>query len=206
MTTGGMLRAKLPRGSPRRDFMYSSAEPTLVCRVVSPRVLCRTVVSDSDGRKRKRRYQSLGRWEDTAQDLEVWKQQLNGFLDFCSHPCDARPPIHDLQTRCFSFRTVSFRGMFGCRGCHSFRVAAVELTFVVVSVVVVVVDVPDVEVALVVVSVVVNALDLQAAVENAKTSPTWDTSTGQLRSCQDQRANAKGMGRSMRLTMRTRNK
>jgi len=25
------------------------------------------------------RYQKLGRWEDTAQDLEVWKQQLNGF-------------------------------------------------------------------------------------------------------------------------------
>ena len=30
------------------------------------------------------RYQRLGRWEDTAQDFEVWKQQLNGFLDFCS--------------------------------------------------------------------------------------------------------------------------
>ena len=54
MTTGGMLHAKLPRGSPLRDLMYSSAEPTLVCRVVSPRVLYRTVVSDSDGRKRKR--------------------------------------------------------------------------------------------------------------------------------------------------------
>ena len=51
MTTGGKLHAKLPRGSPLRDFMYSSAEPTLVCRVVSPRVLYRTVVSDSDGRK-----------------------------------------------------------------------------------------------------------------------------------------------------------
>ena len=51
MTTGGMLHAKLPRGSPRRDLMYSSAEPTLFCRVVSPRVLYRTVVSDSDGRK-----------------------------------------------------------------------------------------------------------------------------------------------------------
>ena len=42
MTTGGMLHAKLPRGSPLRDLMYSSAEPTLVCRVVSPRVLYRT--------------------------------------------------------------------------------------------------------------------------------------------------------------------
>ena len=30
------------------------------------------------------RYQILGRGEDTAQDFEVWKQQLNGFLDFCS--------------------------------------------------------------------------------------------------------------------------
>ena len=30
------------------------------------------------------RYQRLGRWEDTAQDFVVWKQQLNGFLDFCS--------------------------------------------------------------------------------------------------------------------------
>ena len=30
------------------------------------------------------RYQKLGRWENTAQDFEVWKQQLNGFLDFCS--------------------------------------------------------------------------------------------------------------------------
>ena len=36
MTTGGMLHAKFPRGSPLKDFMYSSAEPTLVCRVVSP--------------------------------------------------------------------------------------------------------------------------------------------------------------------------
>ena len=51
MITGGMLHAKLPRGSPLRNLMYSSAEPTLVCRVVSPRVLYRTVVSDSDGRK-----------------------------------------------------------------------------------------------------------------------------------------------------------
>ena len=30
------------------------------------------------------RYQKLGRWEDIAQDFEVRKQQLNGFLDFCS--------------------------------------------------------------------------------------------------------------------------
>ena len=51
MPTGGMLHAKLPRGPPLRDFMYSSAVPTLVCRVVSPRVLYRIVVSDSDGRK-----------------------------------------------------------------------------------------------------------------------------------------------------------
>ena len=29
MTIGGMLHAKLPRGSPLRDFMYSSAEPHL---------------------------------------------------------------------------------------------------------------------------------------------------------------------------------
>ena len=48
MTIGGMLHAKLPRGSPLKNFMYSSAEPTLVCRVVSPRVLYRTVVFDSD--------------------------------------------------------------------------------------------------------------------------------------------------------------
>ena len=27
MTTGGMLHAKFPRGSPLKDFMYSSAEP-----------------------------------------------------------------------------------------------------------------------------------------------------------------------------------
>ena len=51
MTTGGMLHAKFPRGSPLKNFMYSSAEPTLVCTVVSPRVIYRTVVSDSDGRK-----------------------------------------------------------------------------------------------------------------------------------------------------------
>ena len=43
MTTGGMLHAKLPHGSPLREFIYSFAEPTLICRVVS--------VSDSDGRK-----------------------------------------------------------------------------------------------------------------------------------------------------------
>ena len=29
MTSGGRLHAKLPRGSPLKDFMYSSAEPTL---------------------------------------------------------------------------------------------------------------------------------------------------------------------------------
>ena len=51
MTIGGMLHAKFPHGSPLRDFMCSSAEPTLVCRVVSPRVLHSTVISDSDGRK-----------------------------------------------------------------------------------------------------------------------------------------------------------
>ena len=51
MTTGVRLHAKFPRGSPLKDFMYSSAEPTLVSRVVSPRVLYRTVVSDSDGRR-----------------------------------------------------------------------------------------------------------------------------------------------------------
>ena len=51
MTIGGMLHAKFPRGSPLKNFLYSSAEPTLVCRVVSPRVLYRTVVIDSDGRK-----------------------------------------------------------------------------------------------------------------------------------------------------------
>ena len=107
--------------------------------------------------------------------------------------------------------------MFGCRGCHSVRVAAVDLTFVVVVIVIVivvvvvvvvgvvgVVDVHDVKVAVVVVSVVVDILDPQAAVmvESAKISPSWDTSTGQLRRCQDRRANWKGMGRSMRLTMR----
>lgn len=91
--------------------------------------------------------------------------------------------------------------MFGCRGCHSVRVAAVDLTFVVVSIVIVVVgvvDVHDVKVAVVVVSVVVDVLDPQAAVmvESAKSSPSWDTSTGQLRRCQDRRANWKGMGRS----------
>ena len=51
MITGGMLQAKFLRGSPVQDFTYSSAEPTLVCRVLSPRVLYRTVVSDSDGEK-----------------------------------------------------------------------------------------------------------------------------------------------------------
>ena len=125
--------------------------------------------------------------------------------------------------------------MFGCRGCHSVRVAAVELTLVVVSVVVVVVvvvvvavvvvvvvgggggvvgvgvvvaDVPDVDLAVVVVSVVFDVLDLQAAVivESAKNSPSWDTSTGQLRRCQERRVNCKGMGWSRRLTVRTRNK
>ena len=30
------------------------------------------------------RYQKMGRWEDTAQDFEVWKQQLSGCLHFCS--------------------------------------------------------------------------------------------------------------------------
>ena len=51
--TDGMLQVKFPRGFPLRDFMYSSAEPTLVCRVLSPRVFYRIVVSDSDARKWK---------------------------------------------------------------------------------------------------------------------------------------------------------
>ena len=49
MMNGG----KLPPRSPLRDFMYSSAEPTLVWKFLSPRVLYRTVVSDSDGRKKE---------------------------------------------------------------------------------------------------------------------------------------------------------
>ena len=60
MTTGGMLHAKLPRGSPLKDLMYSSAEPTLVCRVVSPRVLYRNVVSDSERAKVKSASNRLG--------------------------------------------------------------------------------------------------------------------------------------------------
>lgn len=81
----------------------------------------------------------------------------------------------------FSFRTLCFRVFFGCRGCQSVRVPALELTPVVVSVVVVVVvDVADVEVPVVVVSVVVDLLDLQAAViaQNTTSSPSWDTSVG----------------------------
>ena len=69
MKTGGMLHAKLPRGSPLRDLMYSSAEPTLVCRVVSPRVLYRTVVSDSDGRKWKWKKQ---KWRHFFKYLCFW--------------------------------------------------------------------------------------------------------------------------------------
>ena len=42
MIRGDMLQANLPCGSPLKVFMYSSAEPTLVCRVLSPRVLCLT--------------------------------------------------------------------------------------------------------------------------------------------------------------------
>ena len=52
MINGGVLEVKFRRGSPLRDFMYSFAATTLVCKVWSPRVLYRTVVSDSDGRKR----------------------------------------------------------------------------------------------------------------------------------------------------------
>ena len=50
MITGGMSQAKFPRGSFLRNPMYTFAEPTLVCRVLSPRVPYRTVVSDLDGR------------------------------------------------------------------------------------------------------------------------------------------------------------
>ena len=33
---GGMLQVKFPRGAPLQDSMYGSAEPTLVCKVLSP--------------------------------------------------------------------------------------------------------------------------------------------------------------------------
>ena len=36
VTIGGMLQVKFPRGSPLQDSMYGSAEPTLVCKVLSP--------------------------------------------------------------------------------------------------------------------------------------------------------------------------
>ena len=36
MITGGMLLAKFPCGSLLGDFMYSSAGPTLVSKVLSP--------------------------------------------------------------------------------------------------------------------------------------------------------------------------
>ena len=36
MIAGGMLRVKFPRGLPLKNCMYSSAEPTLVCKVLSP--------------------------------------------------------------------------------------------------------------------------------------------------------------------------
>ena len=45
----GMLHVKFPRGSPLRNSICRSAEPTLVCRALSPRVLYRTVVSEADG-------------------------------------------------------------------------------------------------------------------------------------------------------------
>ena len=47
MITGGMLRVKFSRGLPLRHGMYSSAEPTLVCKVLSPS-LTPTGESESD--------------------------------------------------------------------------------------------------------------------------------------------------------------
>ena len=53
MMTGGMLQGKFPLGSSLGNYMCSFAEPTLVCKVLSPCVLYRTVVSESDGRRKK---------------------------------------------------------------------------------------------------------------------------------------------------------
>ena len=53
MRPGSILQVKFPRGSPLEDFLHNSAEPTLVCKILSPRVFFRTVISDSDGRKWK---------------------------------------------------------------------------------------------------------------------------------------------------------
>lgn len=38
MMNGGMLQGKLCPGSPLKNFTYNSAEPTLVCKVLSPLV------------------------------------------------------------------------------------------------------------------------------------------------------------------------
>ena len=55
---GGMMQVKFPCGSHLKDLTYSPAEPTLVCRVLSPRDRERTVLCDSDGQKWKVRIHS----------------------------------------------------------------------------------------------------------------------------------------------------
>ena len=46
MMNGGMLHGKFFPGSPVRKFTYSSAQPALVCKLLSPRVLYRTIMFD----------------------------------------------------------------------------------------------------------------------------------------------------------------
>ena len=48
-----MLQVQLPPGSLLEDFTYSSAEPALVCKVLSPSVFQTTVVSNSAKAKAK---------------------------------------------------------------------------------------------------------------------------------------------------------
>ena len=46
MMNGGMLQGKFFPGSPVRKFTYRSAQPALVCKLLSPRVLYRTIMFD----------------------------------------------------------------------------------------------------------------------------------------------------------------
>ena len=63
-----MLQVQLPPGSLLGDFTYNSAEPAMVCKVLSPSVLQRTVVSKSAKAKAK----ALG--------IPIWKVYIMNCL------------------------------------------------------------------------------------------------------------------------------
>ena len=123
MMNGG----KLPPGSPLRDFMYSSAEPTLVCKFLSPRVLYKTVVSDSDGRNKEEKKTYLANLGDNrwlkrpltctaGRKIRIRKPTNTGSSDSGHVPCEtakSQTPTQKKRGTGFAKQPYCDRDFFG---------------------------------------------------------------------------------------------